>query len=186
MRTTATSTQVGTIADISFRLVLDCNLANGNGSRCLPAMRCAEDVASVFNEMVLSGEEFLVACAVDRRLRPVWWSVLAVGGTQFQKVRPVAAFLGAIQAQAAGVILVQNNRSARFEPGKAEGRFTAAVEHAGALLGYPLLDHVVIGRNGFWSTRSRWVGARRWNAAALSRRRAAELLAHPVSRRGLS
>jgi DNA repair protein RadC len=172
------NTRAETIPDISFRLVLDCNLANGNGSCCLPAMRCAEDVASVFNEMALAGEEFLVACAVDRRLRPVWWSVLAVGGTQFQKVRPVAAFLGAIQAQAAGVILVQNNRSARFEPGKAEGRFTAAVEHAGALLGYPLLDHVVIGRNGFWNTRSRWARARRWISAPMPKRRAAESLAH--------
>jgi len=91
----------------------------------------------------------VVACAVDDKLRIVRWSLLAVGRDKFSGVHPIDAIIGAIRSKAKGVILVEN-RASKFSSDRIE--FVQAVQDAGRLLGYPLLDHVIIGRDGaFWS-----------------------------------
>ena len=61
------------------------------------------------------------------------------------------AFTGAIRTGATGIFLVHNHPSGKLEPSDEDVRLTREVAEAGLLLGYTLLDHVIVARTGYRS-----------------------------------
>ena len=60
-------------------------------------------------------------------------------------------FRGAILDNAAGVILAHNHPSGNMEPSSEDDAITKRLVDAGQLLGIPVLDHVIVGRTGYFS-----------------------------------
>jgi len=60
-------------------------------------------------------------------------------------------FKAAILSNASGVILVHNHPSGRLEPSADDLELTRRVKDAGKLLGIPLLDHVIVAGDGYFS-----------------------------------
>jgi hypothetical protein len=58
------------------------------------------------------------------------------------------AFHGAITSQGSAIVLAHNHPSGSLTPSRADLTLTRNVAEAGLLLGYPLLDHVVVSRKG--------------------------------------
>ena len=95
-------------------------------------------------------DDALVSCAVDDNLRIVRWSVLAFGRKQFSRVQPIDALIGAVRSSAKRIILVENRTDESVSSNDQD--FISDVREAARLLGYRLLDHVIIDRDGaFWS-----------------------------------
>ena len=144
------------IVELAIHVLHDVDLRQTVGlSRC-PVARTAADVAAVFEDMAHLDGDALVACAVDEKLRIVRWSLLAVSRNNFASVRPIDALIGAIRSKAKGVILIENRRKWLGAP--ESSALVLSIEHASRLLGYTLLDHVIIGKDGeIWSRSCRTI-----------------------------
>ncbi|MDA0999524.1 MAG: DNA repair protein RadC [bacterium] len=104
----------------------------------------------------LPHEEFrlLLLDAKHRLLRETTISRGTLMGTS---VDPREVFGAALRERAAAVVCAHNHPSGEPAPSVEDRAFTARLREAGHLLGVPLLDHVIIGRSGFFSfAESEW------------------------------
>jgi len=69
-------------------------------------------------------------------------------------VHPREVFSEAIAERAAAIICVHNHPSGNLTPSREDEEITKRLEEAGTLLGIPLLDHIIISKNGFTSLYS--------------------------------
>jgi DNA repair protein RadC len=96
-------------------------------------------------------EEELHALYLDRRRRPVAHRRLTVGSDAFTVVEPRQVLRVAVGLGAHAVLLAHNHPSGDPTPSAQDREVTARVARAGAVLGVPLLDHLVVGDGGWVS-----------------------------------
>lgn len=84
-------------------------------------------------------------------------STVYVGNVSAALVRVAELFTPAIRRHAAGLLLVHNHPSGDPEPSPDDLHLTAEAIAAGRLLDLPVLDHIILGRDGFVSLRDRGV-----------------------------
>lgn len=80
--------------------------------------------------------------------------VVSTGCLTSSLVHPREVFRFAILDRAAGVVLWHNHPSGDPEPGQEDHALTARLCSAGALLGIPVLDHVVVAARGYYSFKN--------------------------------
>ena len=68
-------------------------------------------------------------------------------------IHPREVFVRAIKDRAASIILAHNHPSGQVEPSREDREATQRLVKAGTLLGIEVLDHLIIGRSGFYSFR---------------------------------
>jgi DNA repair protein RadC len=81
--------------------------------------------------------------------------VITVGLLNHSLVHPREVFADAITDRAASVICVHNHPSGSLEPSSQDIAITGQLKEAGALVGIPLIDHLIVTRSGFLSMRER-------------------------------
>ncbi|HEX6885830.1 MAG TPA: DNA repair protein RadC [Planctomycetota bacterium] len=97
-----------------------------------------------------------------------FWSLLLDGKQRLKRLVPITSgtltaslvhprevFRGAVRAAAAALIVVHNHPSGDPEPSAEDLAVTERLRQAGAVLGIPLLDHVIVGAGEFVSLRER-------------------------------
>lgn len=95
-------------------------------------------------------ERFL-AIALDAKNRPVAEIEIARGGLSACPVSPADVFRALLREAAAGVVFVHNHPSGEPSPSSEDVALTERLRRAGDLLGVRVLDHVIIGREGWFS-----------------------------------
>lgn len=95
--------------------------------------------------------ERFVAIALDAKNRPVAEVEVARGGLSACPVSPSDVFRSLIKEAAAGVVFVHNHPSGEPSPSAEDVELTERLRAAGELLGVRVLDHVIIGREGYFS-----------------------------------
>lgn len=95
--------------------------------------------------------EELWMLALDGRSRLKVARCVARGGLHGLAVKAADPLRLAIRAGASGFVLVHNHPSGDPTPSEEDRVFTSKVAAAGAVCGVPLLDHVVVAREGFAS-----------------------------------
>ena len=138
-----------------FGIRLSQDLRSSLGIDDCPVVRTAADVADAFSDIASFDREVIIAGAIDSQLRLVCWNLLAVGRNDMLVMRIGDAFAGAIRSAASGIFLVHNHPSGSLEPSDEDLRLTREVAEAGLLLGYNLVDHVIVSRLGFRSLLDR-------------------------------
>jgi DNA repair protein RadC len=138
-----------------FGISLGQDLKSTLGLEECPTVKTAADVADAFSDLAALEREVIIAGAIDCQCRLVCWNLLAVGRNDMLVMRVGDAFVGAIRSGASGIFLVHNHPSGLLEPSDEDLRLTRDVAEAGLLLGYNLLDHVIISRSGFRSLLDR-------------------------------
>jgi DNA repair protein RadC len=94
-------------------------------------------------------ELWLLALDGRSRLRAV--RCVAKGGLHGMGVRPADPLRLALRAAASGFVLVHNHPSGDPTPSAEDIAFTRRLASAAVIVGTPLLDHVVVARDGFSS-----------------------------------
>lgn len=76
---------------------------------------------------------------------------LSRGGLSGTLVDPRLIFSVALKGMASSVILAHNHPSGNLKPSKADIDLTNKLKDGGELLDIPILDHLIVTRNGYYS-----------------------------------
>ncbi len=98
-------------------------------------------------------KEFLRGIYLDAKKRMIGNDIISIGCLNTNSVHPREVFSTAVRDSAAGMILVHNHPSGDPSPSDDDVKFTKKLIKSGKLLGIEIVDHVIIGRNGYVSFR---------------------------------
>lgn len=99
-------------------------------------------------------EHFLVLC-LDTKNKINAVNVVSIGTLSVSPVHPREVFKAAILANAAAVILAHNHPSGDPEPSREDIEVTGRLVQAGKILGIEVLDHIILGDQGYCSLRKK-------------------------------
>lgn len=141
----------------SVRLAVRLRLIRAHPPTSLPRVGSSAKVYERFQQLADFDREVFLVCLLDTKQRIIGIHVVSVGTLDASPVHPREVFKAAIVANAASIICVHNHPSGEATPSREDYDITSRLAKAGALLGIPLLDHVVIGVDGHASFRDRGV-----------------------------
>jgi DNA repair protein RadC len=147
--------QLGVGATKALRLLAAIELGTRFASR--PISRSAvlgssRDVDAALRPRLRADDrEHFIAIPVDARNRPLAEIEVAVGGLNACCVSPADVFRPVVRQAAAGVLFAHNHPSGETVPSEEDALVTQRLVRAGQLLGVQVLDHVIIGHEGYFS-----------------------------------
>ena len=130
---------------------LSVNLKEVLGLKGCPTIQRSADAAAIFKGVARVDREVVIACALDCKCRLIRWTLVAIGSSYSVSVRIGDVFQDAVKSGAMAIVLIHNHPSGSLDPSKEDRELTRNVKEAGCLLGYPLLDHVIVANTGFCS-----------------------------------
>lgn len=77
--------------------------------------------------------------------------VVSIGLVDRTPVHPREVFADAVADRASGIIVAHNHPAGSLEPSPADRAVTKQLKEAGAIMGIPLLDHIIFDRKGYFS-----------------------------------
>ena len=95
-------------------------------------------------------EEFMVLC-LNRANRVLGWAKVSQGGLSGTVADPKVIFQVAIKSNACSIILAHNHPSGNLQPSEADIHLTRKLKEAGVLLDLPVLDHLIVSSEGYYS-----------------------------------
>jgi DNA repair protein RadC len=110
-----------------------------------------EVIKSNFDWDLGNGQELFVAIMLNRSNEVLAYHTISIGGQSATLADPKVVFRAAILHNAAGIIVAHNHPSQNLKPSTEDRRMTAKLFLAGKCLDLPLLDHLIITQNGYFS-----------------------------------
>lgn len=98
-------------------------------------------------------KEHFLMIGVNNKNVIVVCHVVSVGTITETIVHPREVFMPAIKSLCSGIILVHNHPSGNPKPSKQDIETTKRMIEAGAILGLPVMDHVIVAENDYCSVR---------------------------------
>ncbi len=114
-------------------------------------IRTAKDVYEYLYDMRNLPKEHLRGIYLNTHHRIVHDEVISIGTINGNLIHPREVFKPAIEHGAAAVILAHNHPSGIVTPSQADIEITKHIIAVGKIIGIPVVDHVVIGKNKFIS-----------------------------------
>ena len=119
-----------------------------------PSVSSPEDVHRILApEMVPLAQEQLRVLLLDTKNRLMGQRVIYQGNVSSVAIRPAEVLRPAVEASAPHFILAHNHPSGEVTPSAQDRVITADLHRAAKLLEIDMLDHVVIGSEGFASLK---------------------------------
>ena len=109
------------------------------------------DVAKLFDYLVQEKKEHFCAAYLNSKNRVLCTRTIHIGTINTSLVGMREVFREAIKEGAASLIAVHNHPSGDPNPSAQDISITHKLKESGKLLGVPLLDHVIIGRQCYYS-----------------------------------
>lgn len=92
----------------------------------------------------------MLAC-MDTKGELISEKMISQGSVKMAPVSPREVFMEALRAEAVSIILVHNHPSGDPRPSESDMEITEQLNRAGKQLDIPLLDHIIIGDNRYFS-----------------------------------
>ncbi|MBI2125517.1 DNA repair protein RadC [Candidatus Woesearchaeota archaeon] len=124
----------------------------------LKKISSAKDVAELYFPKIQSlQKEHFMAIYLDTKNNIVAEETITVGILNSSLIHPREVFHGAIKHLAHTVIVLHNHPSGDPEPSLEDLQVTKVLEKTGKIMGIPLLDHIILGKDSWWS----WADSRK-------------------------
>ena len=137
--------QLKTVAELSTRM------AQAKAKRNLSFHR-PSSVADYYMERFRhENVEYIMLLLLDSGLHLIDERILSKGTVNASLVSPREVFIHALQAQAAGIMLLHNHPGGDPNPSGNDIRITERILQIGVLTDIPLFDHIIIGDNKYFS-----------------------------------
>lgn len=111
----------------------------------------ADDILPRLNFIRNKKQEYVVCLSLDSTGRVIIRRVVAIGTLTASLIHPREVFAGPLKDRAASVIVAHNHPSGIAEPSSADIEMTQQLAAAGQILGVPLKDHLIVGREDYYS-----------------------------------
>lgn len=125
------------------------------GTEPLPlgvAVKGSQQVFRHFHERMKDMKKEIFLCLLlDTKHHVIREDQIAVGSLNESVVHPREAFKSAVAESAAAVIFVHNHPSGNPDPSPQDVQLTGRLCEAGKVIGIGVLDHVIIGRDSYYS-----------------------------------
>lgn len=114
-----------------------------------------EDVWKELKEIREHKKEHFIIFFLDSRNQEIKREIVSIGSLNANLVHPREVFEPAIKNLAAQVILAHNHPSGDPEPSEDDVELNKRLAEAGKILGIEVIDHIVIGKNGYLSFKEK-------------------------------
>ncbi len=115
----------------------------------------AAKVADLFSYLSRETKEHFLALHLDSKNRLSCLELVSVGSMSSAVVHPREVFKSALLSSAAALIFVHNHPSGDPSPSNEDREITRRLKECGELLGIRVLDHLVLGSDGYYSFADR-------------------------------
>ena len=116
------------------------------GSRKMSAPDAA--VACIWPLLEGADREYVIACGVDTKNKPVYIERVAIGSADTCVLSAHELFKAALLCNATGIFLFHNHPSGEPAPSQEDKDMTTRLRLSGELVGVRLVDHIIIGDSG--------------------------------------
>ncbi len=103
------------------------------------------------NKLIYLKQENLIAVFLDNKNKLIAYKTIFIGTINMSISHPREIFKEAIKNSCVYIVLVHNHPSGDPTPSVADLKFTNQVYKTGKIIGIPLLDHLIIGNNKYYS-----------------------------------
>ena len=117
-------------------------------------IRDSKDLESIFREIWSPGMEFkeeFYILLLNRANKVLGWHKVSEGGMSGTVVDPKLIFSIALKGLASCIAISHNHPSGNLKPSEPDIALTSKLKQAGALLEIPVLDHVILSSEGYFS-----------------------------------
>ena len=119
-------------------------------------IQSAEDVYHYFaDRLAEKKKEYFYALCLDTKHRIIHEELVSVGILDASLIHPREVFNPAIKVCSHAVILVHNHPSGEAEASAADIEVTKMLYNAGDIIGISVLDHIIIGKQGYVSMKEK-------------------------------
>jgi DNA repair protein RadC len=117
-------------------------------------IKTASDVYQYYvDELQNKTKEYFYALFLDTKNRILKDELVSIGTLNESLIHPRELFNSAVQASCNSVIIVHNHPSGDCVPSDSDKEVTKVLVEAGEIMGIKVLDHVIIGKEGFVSLK---------------------------------
>ena len=109
------------------------------------------DVYNAFKNLIESDKERFYSVFLDVKNKVIGVDMVSQGTLNSSPVHPREVYKSALLASAASVIFVHSHPSGDPTPSVTDREITTKLKQAGELMEIDVLDHVIIGRNEYYS-----------------------------------
>lgn len=114
-------------------------------------LKSPEEVYGQFKRLSQSDREKFYSILLDSQNQVIGVDMVSQGGLDTAPVNPRDVFKPAVLASASAVIFVHSHPSGEPSPSLSDRGLTTMLKQAGDLMGIEVLDHVIIGRDAYYS-----------------------------------
>lgn len=108
-------------------------------------------VFEVFGDMVYESKEKFISLNLDTKNKVINYETIAVGSLNSVIMRPTEVFRSAVAQNANAIMVIHNHTAGDPTPSFGETFYTKQLVTVGNTLGIKLLDHIIIGTDGYYS-----------------------------------
>ena len=109
------------------------------------------DVVQKYQNLTSLQQEQVIALYLDTKGQVITDSVVTIGTLDSSLIHPREVFHGAIKNLAKSLILIHNHPSGDSKPSEEDINITKTLASTGNMMGIPLIDHIIIGNDNYWS-----------------------------------
>lgn len=144
-----------TISVSKIKLVRESNHRYNIRDKHANSPEAAARIINTVLDLEHEAQEVLAEILLDNKNKVTGIMEISRGSLNSSIVHPREVFRGAILHNAAGIILVHNHPSGEVVPSREDLKVTKRIKDAGDILDIQLLDHIIIGSEGNYTSLAR-------------------------------
>ena len=103
------------------------------------------------NKLMNLKQEHLITVFLDSKMNLINYKTIFIGTANMSITHPREVFKNAIDNSAVYIIMIHNHPSGEVYPSKQDIEFTKRVLYTSKVIGIPILDHLIIGKDKYYS-----------------------------------
>ena len=149
---------IGPAKSMQIKALFEFNKRYSLAKRDGEPIKSARDVFEYASQRLITNQqETFMILLLDSKNRIVKDEIISIGTLNASIIHPREVFKSAIRESANSIILVHNHPSGDPEPSAEDEQITKKLFEAGELLNIKILDHVIVGKDKFWSFKEKSV-----------------------------
>lgn len=117
-------------------------------------IQSAQDIADLYlQKFSQEKQEHFLAVYLDTKNKIIADDTITIGTLNSSLIHPREVFHGAIKHCANSLIILHNHPSGDPAPSMEDIQITNLIQKTGEIMNIPLIDHIILGQNTWWSWR---------------------------------